>query len=580
MNFLLFPTDHPTERLPEPLRPDKEGVTRADVRIGQEPYRLLLAAGHAGQQIVDLSDSFGCPTWVGGNYVLSPGAAPANLTEWLDAARGHFTAFQQAEPDTLLVVTDAVNSTVPYCVIVGARYVLSSRLDWLALFAGIRLTWNYDAMHSLVFGNMQLARETLFREVTILPDAATTRLERPDRLSSSKWWAPDFADSRRQPSVDDVIDVMRDAAATWHSARPKATVSLTGGQDSRTTLAVFADVTKRSSGELHAATMGNRHAHDVYLARAVADRAGATYHELNYDLQRDILPECRRLESEDPWWLRASGQARHSFVYMAWFLGQLQRLCLADDVNSHGVGPCKGFYHRQAKQTGDIAQAITLEVRQHGERPLAVGAFAGRARESLAGLADYFAREGLRELPDGLDLLRQADWFGWYGKVVRQWAPRLHFLHQTGGVFFPLLERDFVALTTAFPTAQRSEGHLLSRITQRIAPELGTLPCQSGLYRDRFRPSLAWKIRAGIARNLLGRPIREPASAFELRPTISEPLQEALRRVCQCLPSLAPLLGRLQKNCPFFDVDRDFRFYSAIRFGDDLIRRSVDIVEE
>ena len=190
------------------------------------------------------------------------------------------------------------------------------------------------------------------------------------------------------------------------------------------------------------------------------------------------------------------------------------------------------------------------------------------------------ARAGGGELPVGLDRFGQAAGFGWYGKVVRQWAPRLHFLHQTGGAFFPLLERDFIALTTGFQPAERSEGHLLSRILQRIAPELGALPCQSGLYRDRFRPSLAWRIRAGIARNLFGRPIREPASAFELRPTISEPLQEALDRVCQCLPSLAPMLGKLKAKRMLFDADRDFRFYSAIRFADDLIRRSIEIIEE
>lgn len=569
MNYVLCPgvlRNGPAGKLLEEL---SSRLVSYEMTVGNEKYVLLVDGGPAGD-VIDLTVHVGSLTVVVGQFVSEEPAHNMDMERWINTVRGNFALFSQKDPKTVQFLNDHVSSATPYCVESCAGLVVASRLDWAVRLAGIPLTWNYGQMHSFVFGGMQVGDGTFFHEVSVIPAGSKVILTAPARMRTERWWQETFQPCGRASTIEHLAGTLVGAARTWLQKWPRSICGLTGGFDSRLTLSAFSIAARDLGYRLNTVTAGGAHAHDVYLARELAGIADSDHLELDYSDVEDIQETMWQLEnSQCPLWLLASGQARHSFIYMYWLNQRLREAGFDAEVNSLGGEIIKGMYH---KHTGHgLRAAVTNVLNGYVSRALNADIFRGKGKKALQGAADYFTQEGLKDIPSGTGLLQQVDWFCLKNRFTRGWSPRFHFCHQIGSVYFPLLDREFIECGANFPASERSEGKLTMGVIKSLRPDLARVPISSGCYPERFTPSLRWRIRASVAARLLKRPILQPSDFRSLRPLILDRWRSALRLMSQVLPSLSTMADRLTSERVLVGGSVDFRLYYVTRFIADLV---------
>ncbi len=229
---------------------------------------VLLAGGHGLPEEDDAAFVSTMAKWMRGAEVPVPRLRQRPL------GRRCFARWDQAAGE-VLVVTEP-NGVAPLHLYADeARVVLATEPKGIWALVSGHLHPDADSLVDLFTVGECLGERTLFREVRALPPGAALRL-RPGATEQRSWYEPRFS-ARTGGSVDAAAERMNAALTTILSVerqrRPRATVALSGGMDSRYLLAGA----RRVWDEVTTLTFGPPDSRDVVHAAEVARRVGVRH---------------------------------------------------------------------------------------------------------------------------------------------------------------------------------------------------------------------------------------------------------------------------------------------------------------
>jgi asparagine synthase (glutamine-hydrolysing) len=228
--------------------------------------------------------------------------------ECLDRLRGMFAfALWDAREATLWLARDRIGIKPLYYATDAAGVVFASEIK--AILADRQRSHQVDEeafFHYLSFLTTP-APQTLFAGIRKLPAGSWLRVKSDGTIVERRWWdALDHATPLSRQSdaaaAEELLATLRDAVSLHKVADVPLGVFLSGGIDSSTNVALFAESESRP---VHTFSIGYAGEHrsvadELPYARMMAERIGADHHEIRLTQQDllDFLPRMVRLQDE------------------------------------------------------------------------------------------------------------------------------------------------------------------------------------------------------------------------------------------------------------------------------------------
>lgn len=551
-----------------------------DVWLGNTPYRFLVFTNQFGRykELV-----FGAEkVLIVGQFILEDEERIAAINDVIDRIFGCFIIFRIAATGEFQIITDVKNSIPCYKACHAGRHFVASRVDWVLYCSTCRAAVNQLQILSYVFGGLNPGSGTFFHDVDASrPGTSYVFRDGSCRVATSVVWDPFRSGSATTPNAASTADILLDGARRWMGQQSHVVCDVTGGLDSRMSLAVYSNVARGYGLSLVTQTIGSPHSDEVGLARAVARAAGCAHRVLSYDQEEDLLPIAGKLhgaEGDDPMWSQTSGQSRHAYIYYMWLAEAMAKEAGSTAINSLGGELAKGIYYAKGKENISGSVGIDKEV----ERAIEARTFQGEQIRLLREVPGYFIKEGYKEVPHGLAPEKMTDWWAWRNRFARGWSSRYHMTLKFGYIHYPLAETEFLCHVLPARSEILSGGRLHRQVTELLSPELTKLPYRSSHQHNWavYRPSVLHRAMKRLARSI-GRPIMEPGDPFFFRRLAKEDWRQSSERLAETLPLFRSIGQRIVESDVLIGGSADMRLYYVTRFLDDLISgRGIELVPE
>jgi asparagine synthase (glutamine-hydrolysing) len=234
------------------------------------------------------------------------------FAEWgvscLDRLRGMFAfALWDTSERTLWLVRDRIGIKPLYYALDGDGIAFASEIKALLCDTDRRREVDEEAFFHFLSFLTAPAPQTLFRGIRKLPAGHFLRITATGEVTEKRWWdvldhAATIKGVGDAELADRLLEALREAVAFHKIADVPQGVFLSGGIDSSTNLALFAET---GGGPVRSFAIGYAGEHasvadELPYARLMAERVGSEHHELlltENDLL-DFLPEMVRLQDE------------------------------------------------------------------------------------------------------------------------------------------------------------------------------------------------------------------------------------------------------------------------------------------
>ncbi|MDP2028660.1 MAG: asparagine synthase-related protein [Thiobacillus sp.] len=183
------------------------------------------------------------------------------------------------QTETLMAVTDRLATQKIYVCNAGETTLLATGLRALLGHPQAPREIDAAAVGQFLITSHLVDTRSLIRDVSVLPPAALTRIDRSG-MSVARYWSPRIAaaqDDGLDKWADRLADVLAPAVRARCADAPPL-LPLSGGLDSRS---VAAFIPPHLAAAATACSFGHRHCHDVRYGRRIARALGARFTRLS-----------------------------------------------------------------------------------------------------------------------------------------------------------------------------------------------------------------------------------------------------------------------------------------------------------